>query len=199
MMASRTQGAETRERILEAAHRCFLRQGYHGTSMRQIAAEAQLAVGGIYNHFEGKEQVFETVLYENHPLLQVLPLLETTQGDDLAGVVRNAAEEMLAALREQPGFLKLIFIEVVEFQSRHLSDMLTTLYPYAVEKLARFQKRYQSLRSIPVPMLLRTFMGLFFSYYATEIILGDAAPPEFSEDAMDHFVDIYLHGVMVQE
>jgi hypothetical protein len=45
-------------------------------------------------------------------------------------------------------------------------------------------------------MLIRTFIGLFFSYYLAESIFGQVAPPEFREDAMDYYVDVFLHGIL---
>ena len=40
--------------ITQAALRCFAVNGYHGTTIRQIAAEAGLSVPGVYHHFESK-------------------------------------------------------------------------------------------------------------------------------------------------
>ena len=45
-------------------------------------------------------------------------------------------------------------------------------------------------------VLARAFLGMFFSYYITEMLLGRAMPSEMSVDAMDHFVDIFLHGIL---
>ncbi len=42
-----SKGELTRASILEGAYQLFLQQGYHGTSMRQIAEEAGIALGGI--------------------------------------------------------------------------------------------------------------------------------------------------------
>ena len=53
-----TKGERTRAVLLDAAKRLFVSNGYHGTSMRQIADEAGLALGGIYNHFGNKEDIF---------------------------------------------------------------------------------------------------------------------------------------------
>src|SRR5688572_9182786 len=61
------RGEETRARLLDAAYAEFRRNGFHGTSMRQIAQAAGLAVGGIYNHFHGKEDIFAAVLDSRHP------------------------------------------------------------------------------------------------------------------------------------
>ena len=54
-MRSPSRGERTRAEIIQAAHDLFIQQGYHGTSMRQIAGQAGIALGGLYNHFESKE------------------------------------------------------------------------------------------------------------------------------------------------
>ena len=59
MEESLSRGEQTRNAILQAAHDLFVQQGYHGTSMRQIAKQAGLALGGLYNHFASKEDVFQ--------------------------------------------------------------------------------------------------------------------------------------------
>ena len=48
------QAAETRREILETAQRLFLERGYAGTSIRDIAAEADVAVQTIYSSIGSK-------------------------------------------------------------------------------------------------------------------------------------------------
>jgi len=55
------------------------------------------------------------------------------------------------------------------------------------------------LRPIPMPILMRAFIGLFFSYMITEILIGRQFPPEYQENSLDYLVDIYLHGVVQQD
>ena len=50
--------------------------------------------------------------------------------------------------------------------------------------------------AVPAPMLIRTFIGLFFSYYLAEAIFGQVAEPDFHEDAMHHYVDVFLYGIL---
>src|SRR5262249_34108578 len=45
-------------RILRAAVACFARQGYYGTTMEEIAAEAGIAKGAAYVYFPSKEAIF---------------------------------------------------------------------------------------------------------------------------------------------
>jgi AcrR family transcriptional regulator len=49
------RGEETRDRILAAALALFRRRGYAQTTMREIAAEAEVALGGAYHYFPSKE------------------------------------------------------------------------------------------------------------------------------------------------
>lgn len=48
---------DRREEILRAAKRCFSRSGFHGTSMQEICAEAQISPGGLYRYFPSKEAI----------------------------------------------------------------------------------------------------------------------------------------------
>jgi len=57
------KGEATQARILDTAHALFMEQGYHGTSMRQIAERARITLGGIYNHFASKEAIWEAVFF----------------------------------------------------------------------------------------------------------------------------------------
>lgn len=50
-----------RDQIIAAARRCFARQGFHGTSMPDIAAEAGLSTGAPYRYFTGKQELIVEV------------------------------------------------------------------------------------------------------------------------------------------
>jgi AcrR family transcriptional regulator len=183
--------------ILRAAQELFVRQGYHGTSMRQIASQADIALGGIYNHFPGKEAIFREVFWQAHPYREVLPALEQSADEGFEALVRAAAARMVAALDQRPDFINLVLIEIVEFNSQHLGEIFLSVYPAVLAGMQHLFRSDDKLRPIPVPILMRFFIGLFFSYYMTEKMLGNAAlPPEFSENAMDQFVEVFLHGIL---
>ena len=51
------QKQERERRILAAARRLFDRKGFAATSMEEVAARAELAVGTLYNYFPSKDQL----------------------------------------------------------------------------------------------------------------------------------------------
>ncbi len=52
-----TQGQETRKRLVQTAAGIFNTRGYSGTAVSDVMAATGLQKGGIYRHFESKEQL----------------------------------------------------------------------------------------------------------------------------------------------
>lgn len=191
-----SKGERTRQTILQAAYDLFLEQGYAATSMRQIAERTGLALGGIYNHFKNKQAIFSELVIGRHPFHQVLPLLQAAPGDTVEEFVRNAARRMLDELGRRPDFIKLMFIELVEFNGIDFPEMFEAVFPQILPLIQRFQSSQEKMRAIPPYILFRAFLGLFFSYYMTEFLLAGTPAMSLQENALDHFVDIFLHGIM---
>lgn len=59
--------AKTRQDLIRAANRLFLRNGYVATSLANIAEEAALTKGAVYSNFESKEDLFLALLQESDP------------------------------------------------------------------------------------------------------------------------------------
>ena len=193
-----TKGEHTRQQIIQAAHRLFVERGYHGTSMRQIAEQAGLALGGIYNHFAGKEDILAVVMMERNPYLDIVPALEAAQGETTEALVRDAAAGMLAALKNRPDDLQLMFIEIVEFKGQHFPQLFENLFPQMIGFAQRLVQVNGDLRPIPPPTLLRAFVGFFFAYFMTEWLMGDQFPSQSQQSAFEDFVNIYLYGILKQ-
>ncbi|MEU1593633.1 TetR/AcrR family transcriptional regulator [Streptomyces sp. NPDC005708] len=54
-----------RKQILDAARRCFLRDGFHSTSMQDLFAESGLSAGAVYRHFASKNEMITAIVEEN--------------------------------------------------------------------------------------------------------------------------------------
>jgi AcrR family transcriptional regulator len=192
---SPSKSERTRRAILEAAYPLILEQGFHATSMRQIARKSKLALGGIYNHFNSKEEIFTAIIAEKHPLNTIVPLLASTEGDTVDMFIHNAAHTLVNHLGSQPDFLNLMLIEIVEFKAKHVPLLFETLFPKFVEIGSRFRGFDNQVRPIPMELLMRAFLGMFFSYYITQVLLAGMMPAGMQDNGLDSFVDIFLNGI----
>jgi len=65
-MARETTAADPRQEILRASARLFQQQGYDGTSMNDVAAALRLSKGGLYHHFQSKDEILFNLM--NHAM-----------------------------------------------------------------------------------------------------------------------------------
>jgi AcrR family transcriptional regulator len=55
------RAAKQRERILDAAERCFIKHGFHAASMAHIAQTADMSAGLIYRYFSSKADIVKAI------------------------------------------------------------------------------------------------------------------------------------------
>ncbi|WP_338722655.1 TetR/AcrR family transcriptional regulator [Devosia sp. XK-2] len=63
----KTEGPDTRERLLAAALDLFAAQGFAATSVRQIAEAVGVRDSAIYGHFEGKQAILDVLMQRAGP------------------------------------------------------------------------------------------------------------------------------------
>jgi len=192
-----TKGETTRLAIEDAAVELFIEHGYHATSMRQIAEHAGLALGGIYNHFKSKEEIFKAIIVDKHPYRRVIPALLEAQGETAEDFLRNAANISLTELRKEPYYMNLMFIELVEFNGKHGKSLVMDIAPKILPIFEKLIKSKKELRVTNPALLARSFFGLMVSYIITDLILSDTPLRKLlPQNPMDAYVDIYLHGII---
>jgi AcrR family transcriptional regulator len=195
-----SKGERTRQQIMEAAIDLFNTQGYHGTSMRQIAETAGIALGGIYNHFPSKEDIYSAVVLEYHPVNYILPRLEQIEEQTIEQSVRQVAGQVFESLNTDQSYLNLMFVELVEFRGRHLPEVLRQVFPRSLSFARQIQQKKGRLRDIPLPVMVASFVGLilFYVFFNTSFrqVLGDEGA---GEDDLDHILDIFLYGILEKE
>ena len=192
-----TKGDVTRLAVEEAAMSLFLEQGYHATSMRQIAKRARLALGGIYNHFSSKDEIFEAIIIDQHPYKKILPLILAVEAKTPEEFFRTAFRIVIRELGEQPEFMNLMFIELIEFKGKHGSLILREIAPRV---LPVFQKTVKSMKGLRVrnpAVLMRSFFGMIISYFVTEMIIANSVISTLMpKNAADAYIDIFLKGIL---
>ena len=94
--------AMTRTKLLAAARGLFASQGFEQTTIRDIAAEADIALGGFYNYFPTKDDILAALLEAALSEQLELLTLRQDQVDDVAERVSIAHRHLLAAARADP-------------------------------------------------------------------------------------------------
>jgi len=107
---------EPRQEILRAAARLFQQQGYDATSMNDVAAALKFSKGGLYHHFQSKDEILF------HIMSHAMDITE----DRVINVVRKAdggAEERLRKL------IRLHIEVVLSPEDREITVMLHENHP----------------------------------------------------------------------
>ena len=86
-----------RAQILNAARRCFVRQGFHETSMQELLAEAGLSSGAVYGYFSSKDELIVAIAEDN--ISQISTLLRSFTEREEPGTARDLLIEVLGFIR----------------------------------------------------------------------------------------------------
>jgi AcrR family transcriptional regulator len=106
---------DSRQEILRTAARLFQQRGYDATSMNDVAAALKLSKGGLYHHFQSKDEILFEIM--DHAM-------ELTEGRVLAPVrgIANPEERLRMLIR--------LHIEVVlSPRDREITVMLHENHP----------------------------------------------------------------------
>jgi TetR/AcrR family transcriptional regulator, transcriptional repressor of aconitase len=161
--------AQRREHILAAARRCFVRDGFHGTSMQDLVDEAGVSSGAVYRYFSSKDAVIEAIAAEN--LDQVVGVMQKCIEDGLTAEAAIAAVlKFVTARHSEDGFAAIALLVWSEAMrntalAQRLRDALST-----ATQLLRSSNRPGHDEAVVTDLLLCVLPG-----YLMQLALG--GPP----------------------
>lgn len=122
---------DIRSRILEAARQLFGAKGYSKTSMREIAAEAGVGTGNLYNYFIGKDELFrETV----RPVLEAMEVMldehHGIRGEDIMAMksenyLRSCIDEYVALINNHRELMRILLFKAQGSSLEHYREDFT--------------------------------------------------------------------------
>src|SRR5690349_12278572 len=114
-----------KEKIEEAARELFIKQGFHATSMRDIAKMAEVSLGNLYNYYETKEAIFESIIkrYLNVIDQKLKSIFEEIDEPLEPGDLKKLGVMVGEMVNQHHDFWLLMYIDVLEFQNRHFRKM----------------------------------------------------------------------------
>jgi TetR/AcrR family transcriptional regulator, transcriptional repressor of aconitase len=102
---------DRRRQILDAARRCFLRNGFHATSMQDLFAESGLSAGAVYRYFPSKAEMVLAIAEDN--LRDVVAMVRDTSasaGDGSIGEVLARIYELILQRHADTGVAALAVV-----------------------------------------------------------------------------------------
>ncbi|WP_433824940.1 TetR/AcrR family transcriptional regulator [Actinoplanes sp. CA-015351] len=86
--------AARRQQIIDAAVRCFVRKGFHQSSMQDVIKEADLSVGAFYRYFKSKNELITAIAGEK--IGEVTSVLDAVLEADPMPPVPEIVDRVLA-------------------------------------------------------------------------------------------------------
>ena len=129
----------TTEKIALAAGQLFARQGYHGTSTREIARLADVSENTLFRHFDHKEALFWSALRVHSSGLKLRRDVQEgfAKGDSPEAVLPKVLELLADTASFRPELPRLIAVAFLEFNwkansfcQEHLSPFLLAISRY---------------------------------------------------------------------
>lgn len=179
----------TRSRILSEAAQLFLARGYHGVSMREVAAAVGVTKPALYHHYEDKEMLFMAML-ENTlgGLSELVARAEAQLG--IRSQLETLVGELLATASDQrigmqlAGELRHVSLE----RRQHFEANYRQIWMGGISRLLDEGVRRGELRTdLPTPELMRALLGLLYP-------LVNGRPPAQPYETARAALSIFLDG-----
>ena len=97
-----------REAILDAARKCFLKQGYDAVTVRDVIRMTGLAAGTFYNYFPDKDSLFRAVLESRMNDLMASMHAVRISATTVESFINGAFRTLFDRIADDPGFFRLI-------------------------------------------------------------------------------------------
>jgi AcrR family transcriptional regulator len=191
----------TRDKILKAAQKLFARNGYDGTTTKELAEKAGIAEGTLFRHFTNKKAILVEVATQGWIELLTDLLTELSEMASYEAISQVMYKRMLR-LGDNYDMMRVCFMEV-QFHP----DLRDRIQAEVVEKMtsvaeAFFQTAMERgvYRKMNPRVIAQVFLGMFVvAGFSHETIAQPNASPQEMKDMAEGLADIFLNGVLAKK
>lgn len=201
-MAKKTD-ANKEKVILEAAVKVINKKGFHAATTKEIAREAGVAEGTIFNYFPTKKDILHQILIQ--VVEQIIPSFVVDPFDEVLAKSKekNPEEALRYILKDRIEFMaqniNLLKVAFTEFQ--HYPDLRSISHEKLFLPMRIKVKQYLQdgidagfFREFDVSVVASSFVGMLLSILFWRRILMNDSETGFDQD-IDALVDILLRGI----
>ncbi|MFE2545712.1 TetR/AcrR family transcriptional regulator [Actinacidiphila glaucinigra] len=169
-----------RQQILDAARRCFLRDGFHSTSMQDLFAESGLSAGAVYRHFASKNEMITAIVEESvrDVLAMVQGVARNRPGGSFGDLMADVLEAVKVKTAEQSiaGLSVLAWSEALRNPSlaRQLDDLMAQMRTALADVIREHQQSGTLPREVSPEAMAAAFMCMLPGYIL-QLAMDDSA------------------------
>jgi AcrR family transcriptional regulator len=186
---------DRREDILQASLHLFADKGFHGTSMRDIARQANITEGLIYHYFASKRDLFRAIIdeYSFLPLLRTLP--DLAEQLDLRGLLIVLARGFFDVLRQNAQLTRVLLQEIQVFPEEK-EAFFADAVGQSIAELGEILDGRMSARArgqVDPQVAARLFFNALLAFFVEQELLGGKhLLPADEHVYIEHLVDMFV-------
>lgn len=186
-----------RNQILDAAGRVFASKGFHAATIKDIARDAGIADGTIYNYFDNKTTLLFAIFERMRDALQPAAPVTNLQPDDVRGAIRAFVSLPLLALRgENFELFRVVMSEIMvndELRAQYAQQVLTPTLSVA-EMAFQHWAEQGLIKTEQGRLIVRVLSGMVMGLMLQHIMDDDLLHAHW--DALPDIVtDLIMQGI----
>lgn len=198
-------GAKAQEKkdiILNAAIRVFAMKGYHSSRTADIAAEAKVAYGSLYQYFQSKDDILLSIFRERWQILleKVEKIIASSSepGEEISRII----DYMFRSYQGNPEMMKVLIMDVprhAHFYSPENWLLYNRLFKMMTEIFEKGQERGVYLRNVSPVMAAYAIYGAVDTTIRQYVYNPEFNASEFPlEKVKEHIMIILKEGFFVK-
>ncbi|MFC1950020.1 TetR/AcrR family transcriptional regulator [Chloroflexota bacterium] len=189
------------EQILNAALTVFTKKGYGEATIPDIAKEASIAVGTIYNYYPSKRELFVAVIKNFIITAPLMDLIDNLPKGDIAVTFKQILQNRFKLIESVPmSRLSFLMAEVQRDPELKALWAETYLQPFfsRLEAVFRDLSASGKYRHLEPVVTVRAVGGMILGFLMLKMMEGDTSPlNELPPDKVtDNLINFVLHGLL---
>ncbi|WP_373543799.1 TetR/AcrR family transcriptional regulator [Chamaesiphon sp.] len=191
----------THDKVLKAAQKLFARNGYDGTTTKELAETAGIAEGTLFRHFTNKKAILVEVATNGWIELLTDLLTELSEMANYEAISHVMYKRMLR-LGDNYDMMRVCFMEVQlhpDLRDRIQSEVIEKMTNVAEAFFQTAMERGVYRRMNP-RVIAQVFLGMFVvAGFSHETIAQPVASPQEMKEMAEGLADIFLNGVLAKK
>ena len=190
--------AARRNQILDAATKVFAEKGFHPTTIKDIAREAGIADGTIYNYFENKTALMLGILDRmNESDRRDQDFSQFSEGDFRSFMKAYLRHRFMVLKANNFGVFKVVISEILvnqELRELYYRKIVEPTFTIAERYFQRWAEQHL-FKPIDISMTMRVIAGMVLGLIL-EHIMGDKTLEAKWDELPDFLTDLILDGLV---